>query len=280
MGATVSLTPKNWNSFQHYKDRAPIWIKLHRSLLDDADFHCLPVDSRALAPMLWLLASEYEGGSITAEPRKIAWRLRMSPDELSKALKPLIDGGFFVDSDPLAACKRDAMPEKEKETETETETETDIRSTSRPARAPSRFDEFWKAYPRREGPNPRKPAEQRFDALVKTGLDPEFLIGEVRKFAALDDTRKAIGTRFIPQASTWLNQQRWSDHAAVAALAEGLAPEVQIEEAVKMFARFGHWSRWAGAEPGAIGCKASADLLAKYGLGPDGRKLQPSSEAA
>jgi hypothetical protein len=49
---------KNWAEFQHYKDRSPPWIRLHRSFLDDYDFHCLPVASRALAPMLWLLASE------------------------------------------------------------------------------------------------------------------------------------------------------------------------------------------------------------------------------
>jgi hypothetical protein len=60
------LTPKNWSSFQHYKDRAPAWIKLHRGLLDDFEFSSLPVASRALAPLLWLLASEFEGGAIDA----------------------------------------------------------------------------------------------------------------------------------------------------------------------------------------------------------------------
>ncbi|WP_163150427.1 YdaU family protein [Bradyrhizobium uaiense] len=139
----------------------------------------------------------------------------------------------------------------------------------------SRFEEFWTAYPRREGPNPRKPAESKFNALVKTGLDPEMLINAAKKLAMDENGRGNIGTRFIPQAVTWLNQQRWSDHAAVAALADAAGTtvsELQLESAVKFYARTRVWSRHAGPEPGLTGCKVPAELLAKYGLAPDGRK--------
>jgi hypothetical protein len=47
-----------------------------------------------------------------------------------------------------------------------------------------------------------------------------------------------------------------------------------------MFARFGKWSRHAGPEPGMTGCKASPELLAKYGLAPDGQKLRPAEPQA
>ena len=273
----MSLTPKNWKSFQHYRDRAPIWIKLHRSLLDDFAFHRLPVASKALAPMLWLLASEYSDGEITAELDEIAFRFRMSRDDLDDALTPLIDGGFFVSSDPLAVRKRDAMPEKRRE-ETERETETESRSIKdRPERAPSRFDEFWLAYPRRDGPNPRAPAEKKFHALVKSGVDPEMMIAEAGKLAQSESMRGNIGTRFIPQAVTWLNQQRWADHAAAAFMVDQAGGDLPIELAVSMFAKIGRWSRHAGPEPGQVGCRASAELLATYGIGPDGRKVVPQS---
>jgi hypothetical protein len=98
------------------------------------------------------------------------------------------------------------------------------------------------------------------------------LVDEVGKFAAAEAARGNIGTRFIPQAVAWLNQQRWADHAAVAALAELAGPEIQIEAAVQMF-KIGRWSRHAGPEPGMTGCRARPELLAKYGLDPDGRKL-------
>jgi hypothetical protein len=53
------IVPNNWAELQHYKDRSPPWIKLHKKLLDNFEFQSLPVASRALAPMLWLLASEH-----------------------------------------------------------------------------------------------------------------------------------------------------------------------------------------------------------------------------
>lgn len=110
----MRLIPKNWSSFQHYKDRAPAWIKLHKALLDDYEFQCLPVASRALAPMLWLLASEQQDGVIDACAAKVAFRLRMTEDDFLEALKPLIKQGFFDDaSDALASCKRESIPEKE-----------------------------------------------------------------------------------------------------------------------------------------------------------------------
>jgi hypothetical protein len=84
----MSITPKDWARFQHYKNRAPSWIKFHRSLLDNYDYARLPVASRALAPMLWLLASEYDDGKITATVEEIAFRLRTSVAELTEALTP------------------------------------------------------------------------------------------------------------------------------------------------------------------------------------------------
>lgn len=138
------LTVKNWREFQHYNNRRPPWIRLHRSLLDDFEFQCLPVASRALAPMLWLLASEYVNGKIDADPSKLAFRLRMSTDELTSALKPLIACGLFSsDSAMLADCLRDAVPETEAETEAETEKEK-IPAAKKPAATPSRKMTFAK----------------------------------------------------------------------------------------------------------------------------------------
>jgi hypothetical protein len=124
------LTPKNWSDFQHYKDRSPAWIKLHRGLLDDFDFHCLPVASRALAPILWLLASEYKGGEITASIEEMAFRFRMSVTDLKEAIKPLIDKGFFIASGPLAERTQDAIPEKEREIEEEKRKNADASATA------------------------------------------------------------------------------------------------------------------------------------------------------
>jgi uncharacterized protein YdaU (DUF1376 family) len=148
---------------------------------------------------------------------------------------------------------------------------------------PSRFNEFWQAFPRRDGPNPRKPAEAKFDALVKTGVDPEMMIAEAKKLASAEGARGNLGTRFIPQAATWLNQARWSDHAAVAMLAAMAqeTPEARLkalESVVAFYARTGVWSRHAGPGPGQIGCRAPAELLAKHGIdAATGDKIRKAS---
>ena len=118
----MQLTPKNWSHFQHYKDRCPPWIKLHKDLLNNRDFMRLPIASKALAPMLWLLASESKDGSFDGSLDELVFRLHITEKEYHDGLKPLIDKGFFVsDSEVLATRLQDAIPERETETETKRE---------------------------------------------------------------------------------------------------------------------------------------------------------------
>jgi hypothetical protein len=189
------IVPKNWATFQHYKDRSPAWIKLHRSILDDYEFSCLPVASRALAPLLWLLASEYEDGKIDASENKLAFRLRMSVEELREAIKPLIDGGFFVlASGALAECKHDAIPEKEKEGEIEKEKKD---RPKREARLRTPYPEdfengFWKPYP-------TSPNMSKSEALAA--------------WKGLSEEEKTLASAAVPAFKNWLREQK--DHPVV-----------------------------------------------------------------
>jgi len=116
------LKPKNWDKFQHYRDRCPPWIKLHRDILNDRIFASLPIASKALAPLLWLLASESKDGEFDAASNELAFRLHIAIKDIEAGLKPLIDNGFFVDaSTMLAPCYQPAIPEREGERETERE---------------------------------------------------------------------------------------------------------------------------------------------------------------
>ena len=115
------LQPKNWAVFQHYKDRCPPWIKLHRDLLNNRAYICLPIASKALAPMLWLLASESKDGVFDGSLDELVFRLHITPKEYQDGVKPLIDNDFFIlVSGVLAERKQVAIPETEGETETET----------------------------------------------------------------------------------------------------------------------------------------------------------------
>lgn len=115
---------KGWTEFQHYKDRSPPWIKLHRGLLDNFDYQRLPLASRALAPMIWLLAAESNDGTVCVDIDFLAFRLRQPEADVAEGLKSLIELRFLiVASDVLAPCLQPATPERETETEGETEGE-------------------------------------------------------------------------------------------------------------------------------------------------------------
>ena len=109
---------KNWEKHQHYKDRNPPWIKLHKDLLHDYEFTCLHDASKLQLMLIWLLASQMDN-KIPCDQNWLKNTLHVEQDI---DLKALSDGGFIdIASDMLAECNQVAMPETETETETETE---------------------------------------------------------------------------------------------------------------------------------------------------------------
>lgn len=125
---------KNFEKFQHYKNRRPPWIKLYNELLDDYEFGQLSDAQKWHVVASWLLASCYDN-KIPADPEWIAKRI--SADE-EVDLSALESRGFIISnqdvnghaSDLLAPCKQSAMPERERETETEEDTETEVEPLS------------------------------------------------------------------------------------------------------------------------------------------------------
>jgi hypothetical protein len=190
----LMLKPKNWQQFQHYKDRCPPWVKLHRDLLNNKEFMRLPTASKALAPMFWLLASESRStdGAFDASDDELEFRLRMPMKDIQSGRKSLIDNGFFhVASGVLAERLQSAIPE-ESRGERETETE---------------FDSFYKSYPKKVG----KPAALK--AWKAAGIKPEevsSILADIATRANSRDWMKDDG-QFIPNPATYLNQRRWED---------------------------------------------------------------------
>ena len=218
------IQPTNWAQLQHYKDRSPIWIKLHRSLLIDFNWVRLPVASKALAPCLWLLASEYQDGRIEASLEEVSWRISLPHDVIIEGLKALLDNGFFtVDSVLLASCKHVAILEKEKEKELEKEKEKEKRriSSKGASRGVSVIDErfafFWDAYPRKVGKGQALRAWGT--ALEKT--DAGTITAAVKAYQWPDDLQ------FVPHPATWLNGERWEDEPFDNSLATRMARVIQ-----------------------------------------------------
>lgn len=96
----------------------------------------------------------------------------------------------------------ESQKKKEKEKEKKITTTDVAEATSET----SDFDAFWAAYPKRDGKAAARKAWTK--AIKRTDLDT--IITAVEAFAALK-ARQRTETRFIPNASTWLNQERWND---------------------------------------------------------------------
>lgn len=122
MDAAGFIAVKNFERFQHYKDRNPKWIKLYNEILDDYEFGRLPDASKWLAVGIWLLASRYEN-RIPNDPEWIGRRINARG---AVDLAPLLSAGFITlsqpASEPLAIRSGSAMPEGEGERELETAT--------------------------------------------------------------------------------------------------------------------------------------------------------------
>jgi hypothetical protein len=88
---------KNWAEFQHYRDRSPPWIKLHRGLLDNLDYYLLTPEAAKCLPLLWLIASE-DSGALPEAPR-LAFRLRLSQTVVEAVISELMARGFLVAGD-------------------------------------------------------------------------------------------------------------------------------------------------------------------------------------
>ena len=90
----------------------------------------LPIASKALAPMLWLLASESKDGVFDGSLDELVFRLHITEKEYRAGLKPLIDNDFFiVASGVLADRLQTAIPEREAETEAKKEKKATIVAT-------------------------------------------------------------------------------------------------------------------------------------------------------
>jgi len=110
---------KNWSEFQHYKNRTPPWVKLHRTLLDDIEYHKLDCLAAKCLPLVWLIASENDGR--LPDLHELAFRLRITETQCRKVINALSPWVYQDASKMLVGCNQVATLETETETETETE---------------------------------------------------------------------------------------------------------------------------------------------------------------
>lgn len=215
---------KNWENFQHYKDRTPPWIKLYNHLLDDFEFSCLPDASKAHLLSIWLLASRTEN-KIPFNPKWISNKISATEDV---NLDILIEFGFLEkissknnelhtpeqdDSIALQQAEQDACLEREERERREKE-----ERKKKEERIEDSFNRFWDSYHKKSA---KSQALKSFKSAVKREG-----IKDIEEFSEMliTDCKKRVNAKQFGfdnlNASTYLNNNRWEDEEATQANSE------------------------------------------------------------
>ena len=97
---------KNYEKFQHYKDRAPPWIKLYNETLENYEFGSLADATKGQLIGIWLLASR-TNNKLPYDPRWIATKINAT-DPVD--LDALYEAGFIIEIDEAENTKQVATP--------------------------------------------------------------------------------------------------------------------------------------------------------------------------
>jgi len=204
---------RNWEEFQHYKDRDPSWIKLYNRLLDDYAFGLLPDSRKWHLIGIFLLASRHNN----RVPRDPSWVSRKIGAQVPVDLGVLERAGFLVmlEGEPLlAGAEQAASPEKEKRRE-ETEEESmsadadgdDLFSEGEKteegkgkANYPSSFEDFWHNYPTDPLMSKKKAYEQWKRLPMVDRVAALAACGPFREFCHLHPTYRPVhALRFLSE---------------------------------------------------------------------------------
>lgn len=200
---TARLRVKDWDRFQHYKDRSPPWIKLYNDLLENYEFACLPDASKAHLVAIWLLASR-TSNSLPADPQWIASKIGATEPV---SLDALITAGFletYGDASEVLACrKHDAIPEGEGEGEGEKRT-TSVEKRPATKECSDDFEELWRLHAR----GPKKKAFGEYRKAVPKRITHPTLVSAVKSYVATfrGDFRGQHLFR-------WIRDDRWEELA-------------------------------------------------------------------
>ena len=218
----MGLSIKNWNRFQHFKDRRPPWIKLYRDLLDDMEWHELDPKASKMLVMLWLIASEHSDGELP-DIKTIAFRLRISIAECKLLISKLSHWVKTDDINEISDRYQSVRPERETETESETESETDIRTQNN-------FDEVKEAYPKRGGGQRWQDAERFYNTRIQEGVTHQEILAGVLRYRDYCNQTGKTGTEYVQQAATFFGRNQgykepWTMPSIVQDIRQLSAPE-------------------------------------------------------
>lgn len=193
------LQVKNWNKFQHYKDRNPPWIKLATDIFQNYEFSRLEDASKLLAICIFTLASRSSDGSVPYDLDYIKRQCNLGSSIKESHINELIKQGLIVNASVLlAGCKQDAIPEtyREEGYSKEVETESITRET---------FEKFFEDFPKLRRGN-RDKANTAYRNALKRATAEEIYVG-LQSYRSSSESQG----KYAKGATAWLNDDRWTN---------------------------------------------------------------------
>jgi hypothetical protein len=251
------------------------WFRFYDDAINDPKV--LKLSDKTYRVWVGMLCLASKGGGVLPHFDDMVLLLRMKASQLQPELEHLIlvglldhgDGGISPHNWNARQYKSDVSTERVKrfrngernvsETPPDTEQITEQKQIVSGA-----FDDFWKAYPRRDGANPKEPARKLFLQAVKGGADPEAIIAGARRCG--EKEARNVGTPYIPQAVKWLRDRRWEDYNA-AAVVELPNEETQKKLWVMFLEKWkqtGNWDSRNIPAPWLTDCPIPKDLIEQY----------------
>lgn len=252
---------RNWEQFQHYKDRNPPWIKLHFALLASEDWVTLDDASKLLAVVCMLIASRNNG----EVPNNPAYLKRVAYLDKLPKLEPLISCGFLeIPQAPASAMKADdSTTQADARPETETDKKDSLsekRSDESPKPAspktyPADFEAFWQSYP-------RSPNMSKSKALVGwRKLSPADRIACAAAVPAYKAFLASKADHPTMHATTFINERRFEGFTTGHIAADASVTEAQWAKRLRYGRKESRWAEDWGPRPGDAGCLVPAHLL-------------------
>lgn len=114
MSADGYIVVRNWERFQHYRDRTPPWVKTYTELLDDDAYRRLPGATRAVLHGVWMAYAKSRR-TLPASTLELTRRLGLRVS--GRQLEALVQAGFIdiVASTALAERLHDASASRARE---------------------------------------------------------------------------------------------------------------------------------------------------------------------
>jgi len=132
----------------------------------------------------------------------------------SKAVNVVPEGGEPDDKKAVNDVHSNRPKELTKEQTTLSSVSSERKKKSNDADDPV-FEEAWKAYPKRDGDNPKATALKAWRARVRGGVDPQRLLAATKAYAEAMKRQGNLGTRYVLHASTFYGPgDRYAEYAA------------------------------------------------------------------